>query len=338
VLIADRNRIDVLAWTPDGRQLVLATDRHDYRALIAFDLGHRTVARLGGRGAAGLDIAADGDLLYVQQLYVANLWRSELPATAASLQPLTASTRYVSQPALSPDDRDLAFVSTGEGRETVWLRHLATHEEHRLPLDPALRWVRPAFSADGKALWLTGYGDDGAHAWRHDLASGRTLRADDISDKAVAVRDSPTQRIFAQPRGTHFALFRSDANGTHAVPGADAVDEFQLDGSRLGYVPADGELQLLDLDRGNAAPRRIAQVDDSHRYAWHLRGDALYFVMREGDAAILQRLDLLTNKVTALGLIAPTTVGPNLRIGADGKFAIFGRIDRVDVDLILAEP
>jgi Tol biopolymer transport system component/DNA-binding winged helix-turn-helix (wHTH) protein len=339
VLIADRNRIDGLAFTPGGEQLVLATDRHDYRALIAFDPHSGAVQRLGGRGAEGLDIATDGTLLYVQKLYIANLWTAELPVSAATTQRLTQGTRYVSQPALAPDGRHVAYVSTGEGRETVWLRDLDDASERRLPLDPSLRWVRPAFAPDGTALWLTGYGDDGAHAWQHELASGHTTRLDGAAADAVALRaGDDAHRVMARPQGTHFALFRLHGDTAQAIAGAEAVDEFQLTAHWLAFVSGEGALQLLDLDHAQAAARTITQIAGDNRYAWHLRDDALYFVGVENDVPMLQRLALLDASVSSLGSLAPNTAGPSLQVSRDGRLAIFGRVERVDVDLMMAEP
>lgn len=336
-LIADRNRIDGLAFTPDGEQLVLATDRHDYRALIAFDPRGGAVQRLGGRGAEGLDIAADGTLLYVQKLYIANLWTAELPATASTTARLTQGTRYVSQPALSADGRRVAYVSTGEGRETVWLRDLEQGSERRLPLDAALRWVRPAFTPDGTALWLTGYGDDGAHAWQHELASGHTMRLEGVAADAMALRaGDDAHRVMARPRGTHFALFRLHGDSAQTIAGADAVDEFQLAAHWLAFVPGNGALQLLDLDHPETAARTIPQIGGDNRYAWHLREDALYFVGEDNGVPVLQRFDLRDASTKSLGAIAPNTAGPSLQVTRDGKRAIFGRVERVDVDLMMA--
>lgn len=337
VLIADRNRIDGLAFTPGGDQIVLATDRHDYRALIAFDPLGGTVQRLGGRGAEGVDIAGDGSLLYVQKLYVANLWTTELVAPAQTTRRLTQATRYVSQPALAPDERQVAYVSTGEGRETVWLRNLEDGTERRLPLDPALRWVRPAFTPDGTALWLTGYGDDGAHAWQHVLGSGHTTRLDGAAAQAMAIRAGDNaHRVMARTQGTHFALLRLRGETAQAVTGAEAVDEFQVAGHWLAFVTGDDALQLLDLDHDNA-PQPIAQLDSDRRYAWHLRDDALYFLAVDRDTPMLQRLSLDDRSVISLGRLAPNTAGPSLQITRDGRRAIFGRVERVDVDLMMAD-
>ncbi len=337
VLIADRNRIDGLAFTPGGEQIVLATDRHDYRALIAFDPLGGTVQRLGGRGAEGVDIAGDGSLLYVQKLYIANLWTTELLAPVDTTRRLTQATRYVSQPALAPDERQVAYVSTGEGRETVWLRNLEDGTERRLPLDPALRWVRPAFTPDGTALWLTGYGDDGAHAWQHALGSGHTTRLDGAAAQAVAMRaGDDSHRVMARPQGTHFALFRLRGETAQAITGAEAIDEFQVAGHWLAFVAGDDALQLLDLDHDDAA-HPIAQVSGDRRYAWHLRDDALYFLGADPDTSLLQRLNLDDRTLNSLGRLAPNTTGPSLQITRDGRRAIFGRVERVDVDLMMAD-
>ena len=339
VLIADRNRISGAAWTPEGGQIVLATDRHDYRALIALDPGSGKVERLGGRGASGLDIAHDGTLLYVQEIFVSNLFRADLPVIAEPPSRLTEATRYVSQPALSPDDRSVAYVSTGEGRETVWLRTLSSGEERRLPLDPALRWVRPSFTPDGSALLLTGYGEHGAQVWRHDLASGRTQRVPNLPADTFALRmGDANHAVLSRTQGTHFALYRWTKDAALPVDNAGVVEEFQVSGHWLAFVPNDGLLRWRDLDAPAESKNAVGEIHDVHRYAWHLRDGAVYFIADAGNnVAVLRRIGLPDGAQTDLGHVAPSTTGPNLQISRDGKFAIFGRVERVDVDLMMAE-
>ena len=338
VLIADRNRISGIAWAPQGKQIVLATDRHDYRALIAFDPANGKVERLGGRGAAGLDIARDGTLLYVQELYVANLFRSDLPVTSALPMRLTDATRYVSQPALSPDDRSVAYASTSEGRETVWLRTLAGGEQRRLPLDPTLRWVRPAFTPDGSALLLTGYGENGAQVWLHDLASGRTRHLPGLPADAFALRMGNEQhQVFARSRGAHFALYRWRGDQAESIATADAVEEFQVAGHWLAYLPTEGGLRWRDLDAPDGAAQAGGSIAEVRRYSWHLHDGAVYFIADAGNnVAVLRRIALPDGAQSDWGHVAPSTSGPNLQVSRDGQFAVFGRVERVDVDLMMA--
>ncbi len=198
--------------------------------------------------------------------------------------------------------------------------------------------MRPAFTPDGAALWLTGYGDDGAHAWQHRLASGHTTREDGVASDAVALRaGDDAHRVVARAQGTHFALFRLDGDMAHAIAGAEAVDEFQVSAHWLAFVSGDDRLQLLDLDRTQGSPRPLTQLGGDRRYAWHLHEDAVYFIDVENDLPVLQRLDLHDGSVQSLGSLAPNTSGPSLQVTRDGKRAIFGRVERVDVDLMMAE-
>ncbi len=340
-LIDDRNSIEGHAWTPDGTRVLVATDRHDFRALIALDPATGTVTRLGGRGASGIDIAADGSVLYSQAVYNANLWISPLPAKADSAKILAATTRYASQPTLSPDDRFVAYVANAAGREAVWLRDIAANTERRLPLDAQLRWVRPSFMPDGRSLLLTAYDANGPQAWRHDLVSGRSTR---LGADAALARWSDDGRVLVLARrdADDFALYvATDAAGTaeKPIPQATGVGEFHVGRRYVAWAGRnDTGVQLYDVDTGTV--RRIApRIGPHNRYDWLLRDDVLYFCDYATDRTpTLYRLDPSSDEPeVALGTIQPDTIGTSIAVAHEARFVVFGHVDRLDIDLMMAE-
>lgn len=140
VLVASEDRVTDLAWTPDARHLVVASNRSGYPALHRLDPGTGEMIELGGRSAASLDVAPDGRLVFEQRHYTANLLRYRDGAPA---EQLSQSSRYDAWPALSPDDGQLAYVSNREGNGSIFLLDLATRSTRRLDLPDDQPWLRP---------------------------------------------------------------------------------------------------------------------------------------------------------------------------------------------------
>jgi len=336
VLLDSADRMPDLAWTPDARQLLIASNAPGYPALLALDPVNATTTLLGGRGAATLDIAPDGRLLYEQRRYDANLWlhRPGMPA-----QPLTRSTRYDAFPALSPDGRWLAYASNRDGVGSIWLLALDSGREHRLGLPPTQVWTRPVFSADGRSLLLTRYApNQRTELVRYELASGRHEVIDPPGAAALGgVETFDAGLVFGRAAASGLQLWLQPAHGpARMIDGATAVSEFRSAGRWLAWQNrGEAGLLLQPLD-GSAAPRRILdELGPQQPSLWTLSADAVIYAAPtpEGGQALWRRP--LTDGAAERWLdIGGGPVEAGLAVAADGRFAVLTHIDRLETDLL----
>jgi Tol biopolymer transport system component/DNA-binding winged helix-turn-helix (wHTH) protein len=343
VLSTEPSRILGLAWSPDAQSLVVGSDQAGYRTLMQVELASGEWSTLAAREGQFPDVARSGELAYELAHYDANLWRRDLRDPDGAAVRVVHSTRYDGTPTLSPDASRFVFVSTREDQETVWLRDAGREDDQRLALDPARRWVFPAWSPDGKALLLTRY--EGLHTTvhRHELASARTTELTALGQQAFGAqyaRDGAEIVYGVRVEPASMSLWRIAAT-LDAAPTPLVTDEpvvrFNADGQRVVYqrgdLPGLVVLSLIDGARTQVLPR----IGAEQRWIWRLVGDALWYVDESGDVATLHRLDLATgNDIAVATGVEPDAVAPALDVARDGSVALFARVDEVSIDVMLA--
>jgi len=139
------------AWIGNDGPLLVAADWLGFRALHALDLSTGEVKLVGARGARFPDVGPNGEVVYENALYTANLFRAPIGGEAAR-EPLWPSTRYTNQPEFSPDGRRVAFASNRDGMDAIYVASPGK-EARRVAGSPEHRYMRPHWSADGRFVY-----------------------------------------------------------------------------------------------------------------------------------------------------------------------------------------
>jgi Tol biopolymer transport system component len=131
-LTFDNRNVESLAWTPDGRTIVFASDRRGKSMLWR-------VPRSGGvpervpmvdeNASDPVFSRAGWKLAYTQFFSDANIWRVDPTGREAPVK-VISSTQYDSSPEYSPDGSRVAFRSTRSGTNEIWV----TDAEGRTPV------------------------------------------------------------------------------------------------------------------------------------------------------------------------------------------------------------
>lgn len=325
------------AWLGNNGPLLVAADWFGFRALNLVDLPSGNARLLGARGARFPDANARGDIVYENAMYSANLWHVDLAAgTARKLWP---STRYSSQPQVSPDGRRIAFSSNREGDDAIYVGSPGA-EARRLPLPAGYRYLRPRWSADGQRIYAvraTVGGGRTSSAVRIDVDRGTHEALTALGTEVVEVRESADGKslYYGEAAALAMRMLRTSAGRPAqgerlALP---TVAEFQISGDTLAFT----QPQLRGLTRCRLpaleCERVEAAVDDGNRFAWTLTPKAVFY--RDAAGAV-QRYDFAQRKAEPVQL-------PGVQGGVDGISAFPGEgalvvsvEERLAIDLMLA--
>ena len=157
-------------WMDDSQTIILDSERSGYRALWSLDLDGEWKL-LGARDAEAPSLAGNHLAFQVSQ-FESNVWSVDLATGEPADQPLLASNKYDSNPAVSPDGKMIAFTSNRTGRGSLWVAAVDGSDE-RLVYEPETgRVVAPAWSPDGRHLLATQYQTGGQHLVRLTLQNG----------------------------------------------------------------------------------------------------------------------------------------------------------------------
>jgi transcriptional activator of cad operon len=279
-------RATALAWYSD-KVLLLSAGQMLYQYHI------------DGAGFSPLFHAADainsfvvaGDTLYFSSTELStDIWQADQQG-AVSVR--INSSRLDTIPRLSHDGAQLAFLSTRQGHEQLWIQR-SDGKEHllsELPGKPG--FIRPEWSADDQFLLFS----KDAAAYQLDIASGelRTLLS---ADKQVGVVNwgGDNSLLYSSHRSGDWQLWRHElASGTeqqlteqggysgHIWQGRLYFSKYHQDGLWYKELPA-GTEQLL-----------LAQFDKINWLNWHIDQDQLYYY-QPGEG--IYRLNLTTGNNT----------------------------------------
>jgi TolB protein len=217
------------AWSPDGRWVVFTRHSQDAFFLYARNVEQGTERRVTKRDAPECDavFSPDGtELVFAMDKASPNQgdmdvcrvsWEGEtLTVVAASDGKLS----HEESPTWSPDGQRIAYTSTAEGNQELYVIHKDGQERRRLTTHPGID-AHPSWSPDGTRIAFA------------------TDRWGDLEIAVVAVESGQVQRI------------------THS-PGLDDYPAWSPDGLALAFTSnRDGNLEIY---RCNAAGEELRNV------------------------------------------------------------------------------
>ncbi len=333
-----------LAWVPDGRALLVAADWFGFRALNWLDVRDGMGRLLGARGARAPDLAG-GRVVYENAIFQANLFRIPLGiGEAAKPEQMHASTRYTSQPVYSPDGAMLAFVSNREGVEAIYVS-AAGGEAKKLALPDTHRYMRPAWSADGKSVYairLQTAADKSApqQAVRISLADGASTvlpLGDNVSFASesrdgrwlyVGEREARLMRLFRAP------LDQSRTPGKQERLPTPLVGDVQLNRDRIAFTQTGLQGITVCSPDGQSCELKRLPMGDRHDDHWALTDGGLYFVEGLRAERKLKRHDLKSSAVTTVSHVVPTTLGGGLAVHPRENEITIAREQPPSIDLM----
>ena len=229
------------------------------------------------------------------------------PAPPPTLLPLTYSG-FDSEPSISPDGKTVAFVSTRDGRQRIWLKQLATGEEIALTEGPD---YGPRFSPDGSSLLFI----------RNEAAGPDLHRVPSVGGASRRVVRGAFGAAWS-PDGRRIAFTRQAADIT---------------GGRILVVSADGGDERAVVELPSIGVQSLDWSPDGRRLALRVSGSQNFAGFQE-----LRTVDLASGETKTVLKLPGGSVGTSLTWDGDQEvlFAFASsqasrgpfRLVRVEVD------
>ena len=347
---ADIHGVD---WAPDGRGILFA-------ARLGSRNGIWEMPRAGGepRWVGGGELAphmldvdpATGALAYTAIVRERNIWRYAVGGDAVALTDPTQivnSTRTDYRPRLSPDGRQLAFVSNRTGDFELWLSdadgndavQLTTLDAHRIgPLQWSHDGSRIAFGAELGVNWEV-------HVL--DVATRNVAQrtTDPAGDRLPSWSADDVWIYFGSDRSGAWEIWRMPADSGEAVPVTRTGGYGAVEGAdgQLYFTKwdTDGLWRVRPWEDGAQAELVIDSMRRIRPGNWVLDGGGVIFVA-QATAEMkmnLVRHDFATGEEETLAILG---VDPwnatGLDLSADGRYLYFTQLDRLEGDIMIFEP
>ncbi|MCC7054281.1 MAG: serine hydrolase [Gemmatimonadaceae bacterium] len=249
-----------------------------------------------------LDVTRDGRALVFELL--GDIYR--LPVEGGQARPLLTGRAFQSQPRLSPDGAQLAFISDASGSDNIWVATADGRDPRPVSRLPRSGMLSPAWSSDGRAILVTvtdPHVTRTAELWRFDVTTGEGSRlvanangpaqplvsapapgpygAWPAPDGASVWFTSVTPRPYGSRNGATSMLMRIPASGGAATPmpveGTPAMKPMlSPDGSTLVYATVrEGQTGLRARHLATGAERWLAYPVDRHQLEARASRDVL---------------------------------------------------------------
>jgi Tol biopolymer transport system component len=350
-LTHDIRRIRGLAWSSDGRSLIVASNRVSaLTSLWRVFLDGQPPAELTTpvvHASAPAVARSVKRLAFVSEINDVNIWRAPVDGSVAPTQ-VIASTYLDSGPDISPDGTRIAFRTDRTGSNEIWIADSDGRDPRQLthfggPLAGCPRW-----SPDGR--WLA---FDSRASGTADIYE---LRVED----RVLKRLTQSNADSVVPSWSHdgkFIYFTSNRTGSQQIwktPATGGTEVQITTGGGFGAVEsADGRTLYYVKDLGKTSIWRMpvsggpaTEVIDSTGPRlwgyWSVSTHYLTFLRRPSPsvehAEILQ-LDLVTRRIRHIGATgrAPEFGTKGFAVSPDERWMLYAQHDVYQTSIILAD-
>lgn len=339
----DNRRVDSLAWTADGREIVFSGNGGLWRIELGANGASRQPAWVGEGGYPA--VAKGGQLIYARSFEDSNIWRQELPrdgGTVPPASPLISSTAVDMNPQYSPDGKRIAFQSRRSGYAEIWLCASDGAECGPLTSFHGSPAGTPRWSPDGKriAFDCQTAGNWDVYVMEANGGSRQRLTTDPATDAIPSWSYDGKWIYFASNRTGRFDVWKVSSEGGAPAPvpvtknGGFAAFE-SPGGEALYYTKGDLGLKLWRSALDGSGETEI--VDAVAARGFVVGEDHIYYLRPEpGGQATLWRLIPSTGKVSLVSSPLKRLV-LGLSVSPDGKYAIYSQVDHEGGDLMLVE-
>ncbi len=348
-------RIEGLAWTPDGREIVFSSSRAGRLLRISASGGGRPEQLAGvGENAVYPSIARHGQrLAFTQRFQDTNIWRIEVagpdvPPGLPTRTRLISSTREENAPQFSPDGKRITFQSNRSGSWEIWICDSDGANPVQLTSFRGPETGTPRWSPDGRQIAFDsrapGYG--AIYVINTEGGLPRQLTWGPSDDRVPSWSRDPRWIYFSSNRGRDRQIWKVPAGGGELVQvtekGGYAAFESPdgkfvyflhrgKEGQEMWRVPVEGGKETL-------VDKRIQPASWAD---WTVLDNGIYFLTPKGTSGSrpeqsISFFSFETREVTQIAVL-DKELSWGFSVSPDRRYILYVQIDQSGRDIMLVE-
>jgi Tol biopolymer transport system component/DNA-binding winged helix-turn-helix (wHTH) protein len=340
-------------WTSDGRQIMFTIDgpASGVSSIYSVPSGGGTPERLllPDSNVSTPAISRRGDMLaYEKYIFNMTIWKLSIPDSSEPAVKFIASTRTDNEPDFSPDGTKIAFSSTRDGTEAIWI--CGADGTNAIRLTTTHLGGTPKWAPDGTHIAFDDRHTGRSRIYLINLHDGSTeqVTEGDFDDEVPSWSVDGKWIYFASNRTGRYEIWKTSLTAKEPVQithGGGLFPSESPDGQFVYYnKPASPSPPLDEEGHGvwripaRGGPEELV-IRDPDRL-WQVRPEGIYFT--DNSTKALPELKLFsfatqTTKVVGhFGKEATNKGGHNLVISPDGHTALYVQIDAWSSELMLA--
>jgi len=320
-------------WTRDSRALVFSSDHGGEPALYAVDVASGQVDALGIAPAVEPTLAREADVgayRVPEHRFQFALLGADAPARLPA-----ASTTSDREAALSPDGRQVAFVSRRTGRDELWIHDLEHGDAYAVTSLEAGVPRMPEWRADGRGVLFVLRGNGPGRAFEVALDTRRLTPRSPVALDVHYLSAAPDGRLYAVALadGEH-GLYALEADGT-----ADLLEP-GVAFARAGDAATGLVFNYLDrvgLYRWRGKDLQAERIGDApyfrYEMPWALAGSTAFQVVAEFPTRRVEAIDLVSGERRLVGQVDQGLGITAVSSDASGRQLLVWLLDRDGGDI-----
>ena len=342
-LTSDYAEVTGLAWSDNN--IVFASVRGGTSNLWRIAPSGGTPEWIASAGddasVSQVSTAAESNLLtYARQTSDVNIWRYNLGTTPTAL---ISSTRWDSNPDISPDGSRIAYVSDKSGNYEVWVSDSDGQESVQLTSLAGPLVSMPKWSPDGSKVAFVTWRQGAADIFIVEAAGGtaQPVITSDAEDIAPSWSADGRYLYFSSNRNNGYQIWKKDLTNdgepvqVTSIGGLSAFES--ADGAQVYFVrPNEPGIWKID-NEANEIEMVIDTLDPTDWGNWEIANGGIYMVRRYQGKALVTYHNFRTNRSRNIATLTNVPLDPGFSISSDGSWFLFSRIDRSESDIILME-
>jgi eukaryotic-like serine/threonine-protein kinase len=315
--------INGLAWTPDGKELVLSLEPGESGRPILWRIpaaGGTPAPVVERPGDAVFDpsVSRQGNrLAFAQMSYDFNIYRVEVTdqpggrRKAGTPATLISSTRTESDPRFSPDGRRVVFISNRSGNSNMWV--CDADGKNPAQLTDGIYVDMPSWSPDGRLVAFNSVagGNSDIYAIGADAGAVRRLTTDPSAETSPSWSPDGSWLYFSSNRTGRAEVWRMPVAGGAAVQlthGGGFNPVAARDGRTVYYLHGEKEAWLWSVSTEGGAETPVMGNAEQGKWMepgnWAVAERGIYFLEGKlGVGYLLEFFDLETSRTTPLATL-----------------------------------
>ncbi len=331
----DRTGITGLAWTHDGRSLIVSSQRQSSLVrLWRFPTNGQPPACLTDAALAASYPAVsphDGQIAFASRFFDTNIWRIDLQGNVPP-QRLIASNLLDSGPRYSPDGERIAFRSNRTGNDEIWTADAAGRSPVRLTNFGGPVTGSPHWSPHGQYLVFDSRPDGSEDIFVIPAGGGpfRKVTSENSNEVTPSFSADGKSIYFASDRAGAWQVWKQSVEGGAArqiTSNGGFAPQESADGKWLYYAKS-GSSGLFRIPvAGGEETNVLASLPPALWGGWALTEGRVIFAALPAE---LKVMDLATAKTRTIGSLtfAPAQWDGSVAISPDGRYALVTELER----------